>query len=180
MSGLRSHAKSSTTDCDKVADHREHRSFEVQRLLKDAITGLSMTLVARATTMPAAKASLHRREIIMQRFHEAVSDYTEKEPAMTTLCRLIEVPQRTLNLCCQEQLGMSAKNYLILRRMYLANNVLNTPECSAMSVTDIATRFGFWNFGRFSKDYRELFGELPSRTRQDASDRGRRHAAFPS
>jgi AraC-like DNA-binding protein/tetratricopeptide (TPR) repeat protein len=32
-------------------------------------------------------------------------------------------------------------------------------------VTDIAARFGFMHFGRFSADYRRQFGELPSTTR---------------
>ena len=34
----------------------------------------------------------------------------------------------------------------------------------AGSVTDAATRWGFWHFGHFSNDYREQFGELPSET----------------
>jgi transcriptional regulator GlxA family with amidase domain len=31
-------------------------------------------------------------------------------------------------------------------------------------VTDIATRFGFWQLGRFSVEYQALFGESPSTT----------------
>ena len=37
-----------------------------------------------------------------------------------------------------------------------------TPE--ATTVTDIATRFGFWQLGRFSVEYHALFGESPSAT----------------
>ena len=32
------------------------------------------------------------------------------------------------------------------------------------SVTDVATRFGFSHFGRFSQQYRHRFGETPSST----------------
>jgi len=32
------------------------------------------------------------------------------------------------------------------------------------TVTEIATRFGFWHFGRFAGEYQSIFGEAPSST----------------
>ena len=59
---------------------------------------------------------------------------------------------------------MSPKRYLLLRRMHLARRALRDGAPTAVTVTEIATRYGFWHFGRFAGDYQSLFGEAPSAT----------------
>jgi len=48
-----------------------------------------------------------------------------------------------------------------------------------VTVTEIATSFGFVELGRFSVEYRKVFGESPSETlgRHSATDRCRRAAS---
>jgi transcriptional regulator GlxA family with amidase domain len=48
--------------------------------------------------------------------------------------------------------------------MHLARRALRVADPAATTVTEIATNFGFWEFGRFSVVYRSLFGETPSAT----------------
>jgi transcriptional regulator GlxA family with amidase domain len=66
--------------------------------------------------------------------------------------------------CCQEHLGMPLNRYLTLRRMYLARRALEQADPAATRVTDVATEFGFWEFGRFAVTYKSAFGESPSTT----------------
>jgi AraC-like DNA-binding protein len=54
--------------------------------------------------------------------------------------------------------------YLWLRRMNLVRPALLRADPAVATVTGIATDHGFWELGRFSVEYRALFGESPSAT----------------
>ena len=59
---------------------------------------------------------------------------------------------------------MSPKRYLLLRRMHLARRALRASAPTTATVTEIAARYGFWQFGWFAGEYKSLFGEAPSTT----------------
>jgi len=48
--------------------------------------------------------------------------------------------------------------------MNLARRALRDSSPERATVTEIATRYGFWQFGRFAGEYKSLFGEAPSAT----------------
>ena len=76
---------------------------------------------------------------------------------------------------------MGPKQYLLLRRMTLAHRALQSANPAETTVTEVATRFGFWHFGRFAGEYRALFGEAPSVTLGALKPRGRTdRTLFPS
>ncbi len=99
---------------------------------------------------------------IMGRFRRVLEEHPDRALYVPEVSAAINVPERTLRLCCQEYLGMSPKQYLMLRRMSMARRVLLASVPGERNVTDIATSYGFWHFGRFSAVYRSLFNELPS------------------
>ncbi len=57
---------------------------------------------------------------------------------------------------------MGPIRYLSLRRMHLVRRGLLRADPSMATVTRLATDHGFWELGRFSVAYRNLFGESPS------------------
>ena len=103
-----------------------------------------------------------QHQLIMRRFHRVLEEKPGESLYITEVCRAIGVSIRTLQMCCQEELGMGPKRYLLLRRLHLARRALRAAAPDATTVTDIATRCGFWHLGRFAGEYRSLFGESPS------------------
>ncbi len=136
----------------------------------DAARGLEQALieamVACLSGGSVREERLARRHhsLIMRRFRRAVEEDPDQPLYIPELCAAIGVSDRTLRLCCQEQLGMSPKRYLMFRRMHFAQRALRDGSPGTTTVTEIATQYGFWQFGRFAGEYKALFGEAPSAT----------------
>ena len=110
------------------------------------------------------RTALRQHASIMRRFHRTLERYTDQPLYVPELCREIGASERTLRTCCQEHLGMGPKHYLLLRRLHLVRRSLRESRPGDTTVTEIATRFGFWQFGRLAVEYKSLFGETPSTT----------------
>jgi transcriptional regulator GlxA family with amidase domain len=104
-----------------------------------------------------------RHDRIVARFEEFLEANPNTPLYLTEVCAAIGVAERTLRIACEEHLGMGPIRYLTLRRMHLVRRALLRAD-SSTTVTRIATDYGFWELGRFSVAYRELFGEAPSVT----------------
>lgn len=136
----------------------------------EAARGLEQALIGAAVNCLATEAShedrsaLRQHAIIMRRFHRAVEETCDQPLYIPELCKALGTSERTLRACCQEQLGISAKRYLTLRRMHLFRRALRESTPATATVTEIATRFGFWQFGKLAGEYRALFSEVPSET----------------
>jgi AraC-like DNA-binding protein len=80
------------------------------------------------------------------------------------LCCAADTSQRTLTRVFHESFDVSPARYLRLRRLNQVRAHLRRAAPPPASVTAAATRFGFFELGRFAGEYRRLFGELPSDT----------------
>lgn len=104
---------------------------------------------------------LQRRAQLVQRAREMVIDSgAEGTVTVEGLCQQLAVSRRALQYSFQDVLGMSPLGYLRAVRLNGARQAMK--QCG--TVAEAATSWGFWHFGRFSKDYKALFGELPSTT----------------
>lgn len=62
---------------------------------------------------------------------------------------------------------MGAKHFLLLSRINMVRRALRESTRAVATVIEIATRYGFWQFGRLAVEYRTLFGESPSASALD-------------
>jgi AraC-like DNA-binding protein len=136
----------------------------------EAAHGLEQALIEAmvgclSTGSTAEEHSARRRhELIMRRFYRVIEEQPDQALYVPEICSMIGVADRTLRLCCHEQLGMSPKQFLLARRMHMVRRDLRTAAPTSTTVTEIATRYGFWDFGRFASTYRSQYDELPSTT----------------
>ncbi|MGO9302290.1 MAG: helix-turn-helix domain-containing protein, partial [Candidatus Korobacteraceae bacterium] len=80
------------------------------------------------------------------------------------LASAASVSERTLRDAFQQYFGVAPVQYLNRRTLHQVRRALKAADPSVATVTEIATQFGVWQLGRFARDYRVLFGELPSET----------------
>jgi AraC-like DNA-binding protein len=118
------------------------------------------------------KSAQRRHSLIMRRFRRVVEENPDRALYIPELAAEIGVSLSTLRVCCEEQLGMSPKRYLMLRRMHFVRRALLDNAPGTSTVTNIATRYGFFELGRFSGQYGSLFGESPSATLRRKRDSG--------
>ncbi len=103
-----------------------------------------------------------RQATVLRRFRTALEASLDQPIYLPDLCQTLGVPERTLRSHCHDQLGMSPKRYLLLRRLNLAHRALRAADPSKTSVTEIATNDACWELGRFAVEYRAWCGESPS------------------
>lgn len=83
-------------------------------------------------------------------------------PSIVDVCAWVGVSERTLQYAFRAYVDMSPLAYLRLSRLNRVHAVLRASDPQTTTVTAVATRFGFLHIGRFSVDYRQVFGESPS------------------
>jgi AraC-like DNA-binding protein len=95
---------------------------------------------------------------------------------ISDLCRTLAVSERTLRKAFSKIHGLPPCRHLRMLRLSQARRALLSADSEAVTVTEIATGFGFVELGRFSVEYRKAFGESPSQTLHRASQ----PQAFPT
>ncbi|HUB47205.1 MAG TPA: helix-turn-helix domain-containing protein [Acetobacteraceae bacterium] len=136
---------------------------ELPRAMEAALTEAMVDCLGSPEQQRHSPAQL-RHAAILARFRELLDANLDRPLYLPEVCAAIGVSHRALSYSCQDFLGMPPKRYFFLRRMHMVRRVLLRSDRRATTVTAVATRHGFWEFGRFAVQYRKLFDEMPSAT----------------
>jgi AraC family ethanolamine operon transcriptional activator len=151
-----------------VAARRSPGAFEsaaAQRAAERKLIGEIRNLLA----VPHEAEPTHGRRVVPRREIIRMSmDFVDQQDreylAVEQLAAVAGVSERTLRAAFHQYFGATPVQYLKLRTLHHVRKALKGADPSVATVTEIATQFGVWHFGRFARDYRFLFGELPSET----------------
>jgi AraC-like DNA-binding protein len=114
-----------------------------------------------------------RHKAIIDRFDDILVAHSDRPQRTAKVCAAIGVSERTLRACSAKILGVSAGQYMHVRRLHLARAELRSCDPLSASVASVARHNGFTELGRFAVEYRTIFGERPSTTlRRARSQRG--------
>lgn len=139
-----------------VLDVAEVRRFQEETILTAAV------FAARPDRARWEHTALsHRRAVA--RAVEVLEAHDDEPIYLAGLCKVAGVSERTLRSAFQRIYGVSPIRFLHLHRMSQVRRAILRADPATDRVRDIATRFGFANLGRFAVEFRELFGQSPSK-----------------
>jgi len=167
--------------CDPMAIHRiqtflsslcatikntsmESLSHLINHETKWKIARLLLYALASSTKIKPNKRLFYRRKRVVDRVLEYVNTDLSESKSISELCKIAEVDERTLRNIFYEQFSLSPNKFMKCYRLNAVRSALKGLDSTQVLITDIANEKGFWHMGQFAKDYRQMFGELPSET----------------
>ena len=92
-----------------------------------------------------------------------IHDNLPQVTSVNQICEETGVPERTTRRLFMKKYGVSPKRFLSTLRLNEVRKLLKS-NAEDSYIFQVASEYNFWHMGQFSKDYKNLFGELPSET----------------
>lgn len=124
------------------------------------LRGLHEVIDAGLSAQGALRPRRARRPDLVAQAREVVAAHLHGNLTTDDLAQALGVSYRVLNYAFRDALGISPYQYILARRLHEVRRQL----ISGVSVTEACVFNGFGTPSRFSRQYRRLFGELPSET----------------
>lgn len=111
-----------------------------------------------------ARSSEHTEHRATRAAKDFIEQHLAEPLTVGDIARAAGVSERTLQSLFRDELWTSPMAYVRDRRLERARADLADAAPGTVSVTLVATRWGFGHLGRFAAEYKARFGESPSRT----------------
>lgn len=161
VNGVQAYLRSLYTTALNHPDHfTADRSLDT---LDDFIPLLIDSIPPASTPSDLPLRSPRRFELVKQA-DEYMRTHLETPISLMALCKALHTSERPLNYGFHEVFGVSPMAYLKSLRLQAVRTQLQLVDPTTTEIAEVANRFGFQSLGHFSRDYRMMFGELPSET----------------
>jgi AraC family transcriptional regulator, ethanolamine operon transcriptional activator len=137
---------------------------QFKKLLLEDFIPLLINAIPPATPNRLTSPPLLTRAELVKRAEDYMLAHLDQSLTLTQLCQALYVSKRSLFYGFEEMFGVSPMAYLKIQRLQTVRRSLAVAAPDTVSVTSIARQFGFWSPGHFARDYKTMFGELPSET----------------
>jgi AraC-like DNA-binding protein len=147
-------------------DHEGSLIFEpliAEQLCSSVLSGLLLSVPHRYTAELVAPAVTGPPRPI-RRVLEAISGEPEHSFTAAELAAIAGMSVRSLQSGFRRHVGSAPMTYLQQVRLTRAHETLRGGDPAAITVAEVAHRWGFAHLGRFASAYRKRFGESPSET----------------
>ena len=101
---------------------------------------------------------------IVQRSERILQERVEEPQTVLDLCVALRCSRRTLQTSFQRVANVTPIEYLRSVRLNGVRRLLRSTSQDELMVGDAAAQWGFTHPSYFAREYRDLFGELPSQT----------------
>ena len=126
---------------------------------------LSLLLAQKQNArMPCAETTCANRKTYVGRALDHIDAHCTDDVSLPDLVQAAGVSARTLQYGFMEQFGVGPMTYLKQLRVRYIHDTLRRAQPGSCSVGDVAAHWGFYNGSAFARIYRQMFGELPSKT----------------
>lgn len=135
-----------------------------QKLVMEDFLPLLINAIPPATKETLKPPSAITRSRLVKEAEEYMMAHIDQPLTLKELCQTLHVSARPLFYGFQEVFCVSPMEYLKIQRLRNVRQQLKLANPKTDSVMEIAQKSGFWSAGHFARDYKTMFGELPSET----------------
>ncbi|OAJ57121.1 AraC family transcriptional regulator [Paraburkholderia ginsengiterrae] len=133
------------------------------RRFQDEVTSMFLSLFEGATG-DAHDLTHATYSDIVRRCERFLQEYADHPVTVLDLCRMVRCSRRTLQTSFQRVANVTPVEYLRSLRLNAVRRLLRSTSAPELLIGDAAARWGFTHLSYFAREYRDLFGELPSQT----------------
>jgi AraC-like DNA-binding protein len=133
-----------------------HRARAANRLVVCILEAIS-------ASPPRKRPSARSRDRAVATVTDYLAESPRSLPEMRTLCEIANVSERTLQYAFLERYQVTPNEFVRNWQLNTARRKLRSTTDSIVRIADVAASCGFYDPSLFARNYRNLFGTLPSK-----------------